>query len=106
MISWEAELRKLARELLKIYGALDDDKGYRLKILLTIYENEGISFNELKKKLKIEEGLLAYHLAVLKATDLIAMEPCRKEIKLSCYRLTEKGKIVRELLSQNKTQKS
>jgi len=89
------------RQLLRKYGALDNE--YRLKAVLLIYEKPGISFNELARELGIERGLLAYHLGVLKATNLITMNPRREGRKLSHYRLTEEGrKFIEDLLSNFK----
>ncbi|RLE67600.1 MAG: hypothetical protein DRJ34_04505 [Thermoprotei archaeon] len=91
------ELHKL---LIK-YGALDNK--YRLKAILLIYRNPGISFNELARKIGIQRGLLAYHLGVLKAANLININPQREGRKLSHYYLTEEGeKLLRQILNNIK----
>ncbi|MEM3693693.1 MAG: helix-turn-helix domain-containing protein [Candidatus Bathyarchaeia archaeon] len=90
----EKELRRL---LLK-YGALDNE--YRLKAFLTIGENEGISFNDLARKLGIERGLCAYHLGILKAANLVALDLERRGRSSSHYRLTDEGRKFLEYLMQ------
>lgn len=82
------EKSELHQMLLK-YRALDNE--LRLKAFLTVGENPGISFNELARKLKVEKGLLAYHLGVLKSANLLSMNPRREGKKLSHYRITEEG---------------
>lgn len=84
-------------EKLRIYRALDHD--LRVKAYVAINEQPSLSFNELSRKLKITRGLLAYHLSVLKAANLINMNyVIRKGKETSEYELTKGGKkVLREL---------
>jgi len=85
-------------EKLRIYRALDHD--LRVKAYVAINEQPSLSFNELSRKLKITRGLLAYHLSVLKAANLINMNYVMENNKeTSEYELTKEGKkVLRELL--------
>lgn len=82
------------RRMLTKYGALDNE--LRLKAFLTVGKNPGISFNELARKLKVEKGLLAYHLGVLKSANLLSMSLQREGKKFSHYRITEEGRKLLE----------
>lgn len=75
------------------------DNELQLKAFLIVGENPGISFNELARKLKVEKGLLAYHLGVLKSANLLSMNPQREGKKLSHYRITEEGEKLLEKAS-------
>ena len=80
-------------ELLKMLRALDNE--VRLRILLILMEEkEGISFNELARKLNIERGLLAYHIGILKHLDLVKCVYERRSRSVSRYSITERGKKV------------
>lgn len=80
---------------LKVYRALDND--HRLSILTILFNEPDIAFNDLARKTKIERGLLAYHIGVLKDVGLVKSEYARKSKKFSKYRLTEEGiKVIRE----------
>lgn len=85
------------RRMLMKYGALDNE--LRLKAFLTVAENPGVSFNELARKLKVEKGLLAYHLGVLKSANLLSMNPQREGRKTSHYMLTEEGEKILKKVS-------
>lgn len=88
---------KEIREKLRVYAALDND--LRLKAVFEIDDKPDISFNELSRKLKIERGLLGYHLGVLKAAGLVNVDYERRSKETSKYRLTEEGEKVLEKLS-------
>jgi len=61
-------------------------------------------FNEIARKLKVERGLLAYHLGVLKGADPIALSVERESKTISHYALTKEGEnLLQEIL---KTQAS
>ncbi|MGC8832131.1 MAG: transcriptional regulator [Thermoproteota archaeon] len=89
---------ELHQMLLK-YGALDNE--LRLKAFLIVGKNPGISFNELARKLKVEKGLLAYHLGVLKSANLLSMNPQREGKKFSHYSMTEEGREFLEKVFPN-----
>ena len=83
------------RKRLKVYRAIDND--HRLNILITLFNEPDIAFNDLARKTEIERGLLAYHIGVLKGVRLIESEYERISKKSSKYRLTEEGiKILKE----------
>jgi predicted transcriptional regulator len=95
--------REEVREKLRTYRALDNDR--RLNAFLSINEQPGISFNELARKMRIERGLLAYHLGVLKASGLIDVTYVRRSRETSQYKLTKKGEEVLKELSAEKEPK-
>jgi len=87
------------REKLRLYAALDSD--LRLKAFFEIDRKPDISFNELSRKLKIERGLLGYHLGVLKAAGLVNVDYERRSKETSKYRLTGEGeKVLKKLASE------
>lgn len=87
---------KEARRKLMIYGALDTR--VPLEAFFLIRDNPGITFTEILKQVKAKKALVAYHLAVLKATGLVTFMYERKGRSSSSYYLTELGKKVdREL---------
>lgn len=84
------------RQKLKVYRALDND--YRVNILVALFHEPNMAFNDLARSLGIERGLLAYHLGVLKHIGLIKGEYERKSKKSSKYYLTNEGmKMLKEL---------
>jgi DNA-binding transcriptional ArsR family regulator len=96
---------KRAYEKLLVYTALDNR--IRLKAFFLIARNPGISFNEIRTKLKVEKGHLAYHLGVLKAGGLVSFTYERKGRMTSSYHLTERGKeMFNELAEQTSHQTS
>lgn len=83
---------------LKVYRALDNE--VRLRAFLTIREQPSISFNDLSRRIEVERGLLAYHLAVLKEVGIVKVDYGRRSKQTSRYRLTHEGeKIAQELCS-------
>ncbi|MCS4540660.1 MAG: transcriptional regulator, partial [Thaumarchaeota archaeon] len=88
-----------ARQKLRLYTALDHP--IRLKAFFLIAKNPGISFNGIRKTLKIEKGHLAYHLGILKVGGLINFEYQRKGRQTSSYNLTEAGRdMLKELANR------
>ncbi len=86
-----------ARRKLMIYSALDTP--VRLKAFFLIRDNPGITFNEIVKAVKAKKALVAYHLGILKATDLVTFAYERKGQTTSSYNLTELGKKVAKELA-------
>jgi len=84
-----------ARRMLTIYSVLDNDS--RLKLLYTILDEPGITFDDVARKTKMDKAALAYHLGVLKRVKLVEMK-CEKINKKSRYWVTEKGKEILEKL--------
>jgi predicted transcriptional regulator len=82
-----------ARRMLTIYSVLDNDS--RLKLLYTILDEPGITFEDVARKTKMDKAALAYHLGVLKRVKLVE---CEKINKKSRYWVTEEGKEILEKL--------
>jgi Mn-dependent DtxR family transcriptional regulator len=72
-----------------VYGALDNRT--RLLAYEIIYDQPGIAFNELARRLGVKTGLAAYHLALLKAAGLVEFRYVRRRKETSHYRLTKFG---------------
>ena len=89
---------QMAYEKLRVYTALGNR--LRLSAFFVIAKNPGLSFNQIRKKLKVEKGLLAYHLAVLKAGGLVSFTYARKGRETSSYQLTDMGKNMYTELSE------
>jgi len=87
-----AMLRKL-----RLLSALDNKR--RLKTYLVIEGSPGISFNDLARKVHAERGLLAYHLGVLKAAELVKVMHERRGRETPGYCLTKGGYKLLEGLS-------
>lgn len=80
---------------LKVYRAIDNDR--RLNVLTRLHDEPDIAFNDLARKVRIDRGLLAYHVGVLKDVGLIESKYERRSKKSSKYRLTDEGtKILKE----------
>lgn len=83
---------------LRDYRALDHP--VRLGAVEIIRKRPGVSFNALAKDLDVESGLLAFHVGVLKAADLVDVEYGREGKNLSAYTLSPRGeKAYSSLLS-------
>lgn len=92
------------RTKLRVYRALDN--AYRLEAFITILKDPGVSFNEIARRIKVERGLLGYHLGVLKSAGLVTLALERRSKKTSHYEVTEKGKkILKELSASAKQPK-
>lgn len=92
----EARVDAGVTDALRAYGALDNP--YRLRAFRAIRNDPGISFNALAKKLNLATGLAAYHVAVLKAAEVIGVEYERAGKATSRYRLTDRGARIYESL--------
>jgi len=79
-------------ERLMAYRALDNPA--RLRAFILIERNPGIHFNELARRVGVERGLLAYHLGVLHAAELVERTLERESKALSKYRLSRRGKRI------------
>lgn len=74
---------------------------------MTISKQPGISFNDLSRMVGVERGLLAYHLAVLKATGIVKVGYERRSKQTSKYELTHEGnRLAQEIYSDSKNKKS
>ncbi|TMA04347.1 MAG: helix-turn-helix transcriptional regulator [Methanobacteriota archaeon] len=72
-------------ERLKAYTALDNP--IRLRAFRLIHDSPGVPFNEIAKHIRIESGLLAYHLGVLKAAGVVEVAYAREGRQVTSYRL-------------------
>jgi len=89
------------RRRLRAYRALGN--GTRLNAFLEISRQPGVSFNDLSRIIKVERGLLAYHLAVLKAAGIVKVSYERRSKQTSKYELTREGeKLAQELCSSSR----
>ncbi|MBW1935825.1 MAG: winged helix-turn-helix transcriptional regulator [Candidatus Freyrarchaeum guaymaensis] len=87
---------KELRQKLKIYGTLNNED--RLNILIALYNNPGISFNDLARSVKIDKPLLAYHVGLLRHVGLVESRYERSGRKTTKYRLTDQAlKVLEEL---------
>jgi DNA-binding transcriptional ArsR family regulator len=82
-------LRPEDAEQLMVLTALDHP--LRLRAFHVLRENPDISFNTVARRIGAKTGLAAYHLAVLKASDLVDFRYVRRSRETSLYRLTEFG---------------
>jgi predicted transcriptional regulator len=86
---------------LRAYSVLDN--GIRLKIFSTVHDSPSVSFNVLARLLKLETGLLAYHIALLKASDLVNVSYEREGKDTSHYSISDEGaQIYDELFNDKK----
>src|SRR2546430_12760246 len=83
----EMDLEVLDR--LKAYTALDNP--IRLRAFRLIYESPGVPFNEIARRIRIESGLLAYHMGVLKAAGVVDVTYQREGRQVTSYRLGARG---------------
>jgi len=91
----EIDLRKLnITEWAEIHAAFSNPK--RVELMLTLYPDKKLSFNELKEELKIPSGTLNYHLNLLENSGLIENLLERRSNTISQYRLSEKGRKILE----------
>src|SRR5437879_11955204 len=80
---------------LRAYTALDNP--IRLRAFRLIHDSPGLPFHEIAKSVRIESGLLAYHMGVLKAAGLVDVAYERDGRRVTAYRLGATG---REIFSQ------
>src|SRR2546425_3175937 len=87
---------------LKAYTALDNP--IRLRAFRLIHESPGVPFNEIARRIRIESGLLAYHMGVLKAAGVVDVTYERDGRQVTSYRLSAKGEeLFSELLDRKST---
>src|SRR3989442_8983283 len=82
-------------ERLRAYTALDNP--IRLRAFRLIHESPGVPFNEIAKRIRIESGLLAYHMGVLRAAGVVDVTYERDGRQVTAYRLGARGE---ELFSE------
>jgi predicted transcriptional regulator len=74
------------------YGTLNNEA--RLKTFVLIHDSPQLSFDELAQKMCLETGQLAYHIGLLKASNLVKVTYERKKKVVSFYSLTSAGKMI------------
>ncbi len=74
---------------LRAYTALDNP--IRLRAFRLIHDSPGLPFHEIAKAVRIESGLLAYHMGVLKAAGLVDVAYERDGRQVTSYRLGARG---------------
>lgn len=89
------ELQQAYQKLL-VYSALDNKVRFRAFFLIS--EKPGIKFNDIAKRINVRKSLLAYHLGLLKASELVTFRYERKGKATSSYWLTDRGKMVKKEL--------
>jgi len=85
-------------ERLVAYTALDHPIRWRAYDI--VRSEPDISFNGLARRLKVDSGLAAYHVAVLKAAKLIGVRYVRQSKVTSQYFLTDRGQRVYRQLTR------
>lgn len=80
---------------LRAYTALDNP--IRLRAFRLIHDSPGLPFHEIAKAVRVESGLLAYHVGVLKAAGLVDVAYGRDGRQVTSYRL---GLMGEELFSE------
>jgi len=80
---------------LRAYTALDNP--IRLRAFRLIHESPGVPFNQIAKRIRIDSGLLAYHMGVLKAAGVVDVTYERDGRQVTSYRLGPRGE---ELFSE------
>src|SRR5206468_9079788 len=80
---------------LRAYTALDNP--IRLRAFRLMHESPGLPFHEIAKSVRIESGLLAYHMGVLKGAGLVDVAYERDGRQVTSYRLGARGE---ELFSE------
>src|SRR5438128_12572506 len=83
----EMDLEVLDR--LKAYTALDNP--IRLRAFRLIHESPGVPFNEIAKRIRLDSGLLAYHMGGLKAAGIVEVTYERDGRQVTAYRLGARG---------------
>ncbi len=75
---------------LRSYTALDNP--IRLKAFRLIHDSPGVPFNEIAKYVRVDSGLLAYHMGVLKTAEIVDVTYGRQGRQVTSYRLSPRGK--------------
>jgi DNA-binding transcriptional ArsR family regulator len=81
---------------LRAFAALDNP--VRLRAFLLVRDRPSIPFNDIASALGLETGLAAYHVAVLKAADLLDVSYARSGRTTSSYRLSGRGEAIERML--------
>src|ERR1700756_3166449 len=89
---------------LRAFTALDNP--IRLRAFRLIHDSPGVPFNEIAKTVRIESGLLAYHVGVLKAAGLadVGYEGAGRQV--TSYRLGATGEDVFPELFERQARRS
>ncbi len=88
---------------LRAYTALDNP--IRLKAFRLIHDSPGVPFNEIAKYIRVDSGLLAYHMGVLKAAEIVDVTYGREGRQITSYRLSRRGKeLFADLFEKGATQ--
>lgn len=87
-----ADIEPQVLDQLRAYTALDNP--IRLRAYLLIRDSPEIAFSVIARELVLETGLLAYHLGVLKAANLVEMNYSRSGREITRYRLAARGEEV------------
>src|SRR2546428_12949363 len=74
---------------LRAYTALDNP--IRLRAFRLIHESPRVPFNEIARRIRIESGLLAYHMGVLKAAGVVDVTYERDGRQVTSFRLRARG---------------
>ncbi|HWM52136.1 MAG TPA: winged helix-turn-helix domain-containing protein [Thermoplasmata archaeon] len=74
---------------LRAYTALDNP--IRLRAFRLIHESPGVPFSHIARRIRIESGLLAYHMGVLKAAGVVDVTYERDGRQVTSYRLGARG---------------
>ena len=77
---------------LRAYTALDNP--IRLRAFRLIHESPGVPFNQIARRIRIESGLLAYHMGVLKAAGVVDVTYEREGRQVTSYRLGARGEAL------------
>src|SRR2546425_3959892 len=77
---------------LRAYTALDNP--IRLRAFRLIHESPGVPFNHIARRIRIESGLLAYHMGVLKAAGVVDVTYDREGRQVTSYRLGSKSELL------------
>jgi len=77
---------------LRAYGALDNP--IRLHAYTLIHNSPNLPFSDIAKQLHLASGLAAYHIGVLKASNLVDVKYGRRGMETSEYVLTDLGEKI------------
>src|SRR5207247_8794449 len=77
---------------LRAYTALDNP--IRLRAFRLIHESPGVPFNQIARRIRIESGLLAYHMGVVKAARVVDVTYERPGRPVTSSRLRARGRAL------------
>jgi len=89
---------------LRAYTALDNP--LRLRAFRLIHDTPGLPFHEIAKSLRVESGLLAYHMGVLKAAGIVDVAYERDGRQMTSYQLGARGEELSSELFGNGSSRS